>query len=249
MIVDAHAHLGIDRVFDEQRDEEEIIRTMDRYGIDATIVQSMFGHVDPDEIRQAHDRIYAFSKQHDKRIFGMVTMTPYLKEEVFYDEAKRCVKELGFVGLKLHPAAQGVNPAAKVGQFVWEVCADLKIPIMVHTGSGIPFSLPALCIGRAKQFPDVSCVLAHCGMISFAGEAFLAADECENIYLDTSWTAPHHIAHMIHQYGAQRVMFAGDEAGNVPVELEKYRSIDLTDEEKWWSMGNTANQVFHLGLQ
>ena len=161
MIIDVHAHLGKDRVFDEERDEEEIIGTMDRYGINTTIVQAMFGAVDLEEIKQAHDRIYDFSKQYKKRIFGMVTMTPYLKEADFYDEAKRCVKELGFVGLKLHPTAQGVNPAAKVGQFVWEVCADLNIPVMVHTGAGIPFSLPAMCIGRAKQFPEVPCILAH----------------------------------------------------------------------------------------
>ena len=248
MIIDIHAHLGTDRVFDEVRTEAEIMSTMDSCGVDAAIVQAMFGLIDLADIRAAHDRIYRFSKQYEKRIFGMINMTPYLKERQFYDEAKRCVEELGFVGMKLSPNAQAVNPMARVGEMMWEVCDEFRIPIMVHTGTGIPFSLPAHCIGRAKQFPDVKCILAHCGMIMGAGEVFLAADECSNIYMDTSWTAAHHIEHMVKHYGAQRVMFAGDEAANVPVELAKYRSLDLTEEEMQWCMGRTANEVFGLGL-
>jgi len=248
MIIDSHVHMGVDRVFDEVRDEAEVLSTMDENGIDVSLVQGMFGWVEPDDIIALHDRLYRFTQQYKKRIFGIITMTPYLKEKTYYDEARRCVQELGFVGLKMHPAAEGVNPAGKIGQFVWEVCRELKIPIMVHTGPGIPFSLPAMCIGRAKQFPDVPCILAHSGMIAQAGEAFLAADECENIYLDTSWSAAHHIKHMVKKYGPERVMYAGDEASNVAVELAKYRSIELSQDEWKWCMGGTANKVFKLGL-
>ncbi|MEA5002709.1 MAG: amidohydrolase family protein [Christensenella sp.] len=249
MIIDIHAHLGVDRVFDEVRTEDEILSAMDKNGVDVSIVQPMFGLIDIADIRESHDRIYRFSKQYDKRIFGMISMTPYLKEQQFYDEAKRCVEELGFVGMKLSPNAQAVNPMAKVGEMMWKVCDEFKIPIMVHTGTGIPFSLPAHCIGRAKQFPNVKCIFAHSGMILGAGEVFLAADECSNIYMDTSWTAAHHIEHMVKHYGAKRVMFAGDEASNIPSELAKYNTIDLTEEEWQWCMGRAANEVFRLGLQ
>ena len=248
MIIDCHAHMGVDRVFDEVRNEAEVLSAMNKSGIDISIVQGMFGWAEPDDIIAFHNRLYRFVQQNERRIFGVITMTPYLKEKTYYDEAKRCVQELGFVGLKMHPAAEGVNPAGKVGQFVWEVCSDLKIPIMVHTGSGIPFSLPSMCIARAKQFRDVPCILAHSGMIALAGEAFFAADECENIYLDTSWSASHHIKHMVEKYGPQRVMFAGDEASNVAIEIAKYRSVDLTEDEWKWCMGGTANKVFRLGL-
>ena len=248
MIIDIHAHLGEDRVFDEVRTEDDILAMMDQCEIDATIVQSMFGLIDIGDIKEAHDRIYRLSKAHPGRIFGMVTMTPYLKEVQFRDEAARCVQELGFVGMKLSPNAQAVNPAGRAGELMWEVCEKLGIPIMVHTGTGIPFSLPAHCIGRAKQFPDVKCVLAHCGMILGAGETFLAADECSNIYMDTSWSAPDHIKYMVRRYGAQRVMFAGDEACNIPTELAKYRSIGLDKQELEWCMARTANEVFQLGF-
>ena len=249
MIIDCHVHMGVDRVFDEERGESEVLSAMEQNSIDVSLVQGMFGWAEPDDIVMWHDRLYRFTQQKKRRIFGIITMTPYLKENTYYDEAKRCVQELGFVGLKLHPAAEGVNPAGKIGQFVWEVCRDLRIPIMVHTGSGIPFALPAMCIGRAKQFPDVPCILAHSGMISLAGEALLAAEECGNIYLDTSWTAAHHLKQMVEKFGSQRVMFAGDEASNIVVELAKYRSIGLTEDEWKWCMGGTANQVFNLGFE
>jgi predicted TIM-barrel fold metal-dependent hydrolase len=85
-------------------------------------------------------------------------------------------------------------------------------------------------------------------MISFAGEAFLAAQECPNVYLETSWTAAHHIEHFVELYGADRVMFAGDEASNVPIELAKYRSLKLSPDDLETCLWKTANQVFRLNF-
>lgn len=249
MIIDAHAHLGIDRVFDEVRDEEEIIRTMNNNGVDATILQYMFGHIEMDEIREGHDRIYALAQKQKNRIYGMITMTPYLRENQFYDEARRCVQQLGFVGMKMHPMAMAVSPVSKAGEFMWKVCDDLGIPIMVHTGAGIPLALPSLCITMAKKYPRVPCILGHCGMITLWAEAYLAASSCENIYLETSWTALHHIKEMVRVFGAKRMMFGGDESTNVPVELSKYSVMDILEQDKEWCLWKTANIVFHLGIK
>ncbi len=248
MIIDSHAHLGTDRIFDEYRDEKEILDTMDSNGIDATLVQPMFGTIDLPGIRENHDRIFRFSQEQPRRIFGMISMTPLIHEADFFNEAKRCVKELGFVGMKIHPVCHAVNPASNLGRMVWDVCGQLDIPIMIHTGAGIPFALPAMTIGRCKEFRNVKCILAHAGMISFVGEAFLAMAECPNAYVDTSWTAPHHIEHFVHLYGAERVMFAGDEAANVPVEVAKYKSLKLSDDDVEQCLWKTANEVFRLGF-
>jgi predicted TIM-barrel fold metal-dependent hydrolase len=145
----------------------------------------------------------------------MVTMTPYLRESQFKDEAKRCVEELGFVGIKLHPMAMAASPMSRVGAMMWETCAALDVPIMVHTGAGVPFALPSLCIQRAKEFPEVPCILAHCGMLVFFAETVLAAGECDNIFMETSWTAPHHIRELVEKYGSGRVMFGSDEDDNI----------------------------------
>lgn len=248
MIIDVHAHLGVDRVFDEVRDEEEILQTMEANNIDATIVQPMFGTVHIEGVKETHDRIYRFTEDYPGKIFGIINMTPLIPEEDYYNEVKRCKEELGFVGLKIHPAVHAVSPASKVGGMVWDICSELELPIMVHTGAGVPFTLPAMTIGRCKEYPDVKCILAHSGMITYAGEAMLAAEECSNIYLETSWTAPHHIEHFVELFGADRVMFAGDEASNVVVEVAKYRSLGISESELEWCLWKTANEVFNLGF-
>ena len=58
---------------------------------------------------------------------------------------------------------------------------------MVHTGPGIPFALPALCIPAARKYPDLKIVLAHAGFAVFTAEAQVAATVCDNLYLETSW--------------------------------------------------------------
>jgi predicted TIM-barrel fold metal-dependent hydrolase len=41
-------------------------------------------------------------------------------------------------------------------------------------------------------------------------------------------------------------MFGGDLPTNVPVELTKYRTLDLSDEEREWCLWRTARDVFDL---
>ncbi len=248
MIIDVHAHLGTDIIFDETRSEQDLLEAMAQSGVDATIVQTMFGTIDIEGIKYNHDRIYKFSKDKKNTIFGMITMTPLLNDETFFDEARRCVEELGFVGLKLHPMAHAVNPTSKKGRMVWEVCVRLHIPIMVHTGAGLPFSLPSMVIKNCMEYAGVKCILAHSGMIAYAEEAFLAGKECSNVYFDTSWTTPHHIERLIAMFGSSRVMFAGDEACNVSVEVAKYKSLNISQEDLSACFWKTANEVFNLGF-
>jgi predicted TIM-barrel fold metal-dependent hydrolase len=47
---------------------------------------------------------------------------------------ERCVKELKFVGVKLHTIGHGVNPLTEDGDLVFATAFELGIPAMVHTG-------------------------------------------------------------------------------------------------------------------
>jgi predicted TIM-barrel fold metal-dependent hydrolase len=248
VIIDAHAHLGIDLVFQEVRTEAEIMAMMDANKVDVTILQGMYGHIYLDEIRENHDRIARLAVENPKRIFGMITMTPYLHDADFYNEAKRCVHELGFVGMKLHPMAFACSPLNARAEMMWKICDELNIPIMVHTGAGAPLSLPSSVISRCKQFPHVPCAIAHSGMLIYADEAFLAARECPNVYLETSWTAPHHILQAIKTFGANRILFAADEIANVATEIGKYASLPISDADREQCLWRTANTVFKLGF-
>ena len=44
-IIDVHAHLGYDYVFDEESTEENLLYYYDRYGVTGAIVQPFTGHI------------------------------------------------------------------------------------------------------------------------------------------------------------------------------------------------------------
>ena len=57
-----------------------------------------------------HDRIARLAESYPQRIYGMIQINPHTDRPVFQAEAERCVKDLGFVGVKIHPPGYGVNP-------------------------------------------------------------------------------------------------------------------------------------------
>lgn len=248
MIIDAHLHLGNDRVFDEKTTEEEIIKTIDNHGIDEAIVQPMVDTPSIDVARNCHDRIARMAEDNPGRIFGMVSLNPHLKEEEFEKEIDRCIKELEFVGIKLNPLAHACNPLSKDGMRLFEKARELEVPVMVHTGAGIPFSLPAMVIPIAKKFLDLKIILAHGGNNITAGEALVVAEQCDNVFLEPSWVAIHIVCKFIKSLGASRIMFGSDMLENCPVELAKYRNMRLSREELEQCLWKTAKEVFNLSV-
>lgn len=248
MIIDAHVHLGRDRVFDEEQTEEEIISVMNANEIDVAIVQPMVDTPTIDVSREIHNRIAEMGKKNPQRIFGMISLNPHLKEKEFEEEVTRCVQKLGFVGIKLSPIAHACSPLSKDGIRVFENADKLKIPVMVHTGAGIPFALPSLVLPVAKKFPQVRIVLAHAGGNIASSEALIVAQECENVFLEPSWVAIHIIKKWIKIIGAERIMFGSDMLENTPVELSKYRNMGLSREDLEHCLFGTAKEFFNLPL-
>jgi predicted TIM-barrel fold metal-dependent hydrolase len=242
MIIDAHSHLGYSQIFSAGVTEELLLGTMADNGIDRSIVMPAAGS-DPGP---THDAIAELAERHPGRIVGMASMTPLIGRDTYRREAERCIRELGFKAMKLHPQAHAVSPVLEVSDVVFETAAELGVPVMVHTGTGAPFALPSLLIRRARQYPELKIVLAHAGFAIYSEEAIIAAEVCENIYLEPTWCIAGDIRKMIRMLGADRVMFGGDLPSNVPVELTKYRTLDLTDDEREWCLHRTAASVFDL---
>jgi predicted TIM-barrel fold metal-dependent hydrolase len=242
-IVNAHAHLGDTRVFDGNTREEDLIAAMDAHGIDAAIVMPSAGAASPPAV---HDRIAELGRRYPARIFGQIQMTPHMDHGEFRHEAERCVRELGFVGIKLHPIGAAVNPLGKDAQVVYEVADGLDIPLMVHTGTGVPWSLPSLMIPIARRYPRMRIILAHAGMQIYTMEAWVAATECPNIFLEPSWCAAMDVRFLIDNLGAHRIMWGGDLISNYAVELAKFRSLGLSDQALAQCLGQSAIQVYRL---
>jgi len=245
MIIDAHAHLGKDKIFDEDFSEKELIDSQRKNGIYVTIVQPALADF-IDNIKELHNRIFELCNRYPGRFYGMANPNPHLPDNVYEAELRRCITQLRFIGVKLHPFAHGVNPLGHDGRKVFTLANKLKIPVMVHTGSGIPWSDPSLLHPIAEEYPNLKIIVAHAGMMVFALEATYLAKKHANVFLECSWTSGSLIREWIRHIGKDRVMFGSDHADNAPTELAKYRSIGLTNEEINWVLGKTTSFIFGL---
>ncbi|MDR7485048.1 MAG: amidohydrolase family protein [Armatimonadota bacterium] len=245
MIVDAHSHLGWSKIFNAGVTEEILLGTMDAHGIQASVVMPAAGS-DP---TPTHDAIARLAEQHPGRIFGMISMTPLMGEEAYTREFRRCREQHGFVAVKIHPVAHAVAPNLPVCDVVFELARAAGIPVMVHTGLGSPFALPSLLIPRARQYPDLPIILAHAGFAIYTAEAIIVAQECPNVYLEPSWCTAGDIKRMVTTFGARRVLYGGDLPFNVPVELSKYRTVGLSEEDYRMCVGGSAIALFRLPIR
>ncbi|MGQ9524303.1 MAG: amidohydrolase family protein [Armatimonadota bacterium] len=248
IIVDAHAHLGFDEVFDENFCEEELLTSQDTNAINVTLVQPGTVH-DLDGVRKQHDAIADLAQRYPGRFYGIANPNPHLPGDQYEREVRRCMHDLGFVGIKLHPMAHAVNPAGKHGRRVFDTASEVGVPVMVHTGAGIPWAAPSLLGPIASRYADLKIVVAHAGAMVLAAEAGNLAEQYGNVYLECSWTAGFLVRRWTKQIGAERLMFGSDHADNAAAELTKCRTCGLDAEELRWVLGETACKVFGLPIE
>jgi len=243
-VVDSHSHLGYCRVFEFDVKEERLIESMGRNGVDAAIVQPFPG---APNAKETHDGIMSLSRKHPGRIFGLVSINPHQDEEVVVGEIERCVKKLGFVGVKIHTIGHAVNPQGKDADVLWRTAARLGVPLMVHTGPGVPLALPSNVMPKAEEYPEVPVILAHAGFGLYSGEAFLVAKRYENVYLEMSWAPEYDVDSMMRSF-PDKVLFGSDLPENTAAELTKIRSLGFPEETLSKVLGGNAARLFKLRL-
>lgn len=244
-IVDSHSHLGSCRVFDLNHEEADLVAQMDAYEIDISLVQPFPG---APSAAGVHDRIAALGASQPKRVFGVASINPHQDRDTYFSELSRCVHELGFVGVKIHTIGHAMNPAGADGTTVFESAKELGIPVMVHTGPGIPFAAPTSLVAQLKRFPDVPVVMAHGGYSVFVGEAIAVASLFPQVSMEISGSGLIHVRSMVNALGANRVMFGSDIIANVPVMLTLVRSMGLTDDDEAMVLGVAAKEIFKLDI-
>ena len=240
-LFDTHTHLGHARHSGRSTGADDLLRVMDGYGIDRAVAIP-FPVVD--DYRAEHDLIAGALRGHAGRFVGAACLNPYLPLQEFRDEVRRCREDYGFRALKLQPQYHGLNPASERSDFFFETALENHMTVIVHTGAGLPFSLPSLCMRPARRFADLTLVVAHCGGGMFLHEAILAATFCPNIVLELSSLMPHQILEVLGQVPADRLMAGSDLPENTATEFDKILSLPVAAEQKAWMLSGTAQRVF-----
>lgn len=242
-IVDTHTHLGNARHSGRSTTAEDLLRSMDRHGVDRSVVIP-FPVVD--DYRREHDLIGRAVKQHPDRLTGAACLYPYLPLDEFREEVRRCRDEYGFAALKLQPQYHGLNPFSGASDFFFETAMENRMAVICHTGSGLPFSLPSLCMMPARKFPKLTLVVAHCGGGIFVHEAILAALFCPNIVLEVSSLMPHQLLEVLAHVAADRLMAGSDLPESVGTEIGKILALEVSDPCKREILSGTACRVFGI---
>jgi predicted TIM-barrel fold metal-dependent hydrolase len=128
-------------------------------------------------------------------------------------ELERSVRDLGLIGLKLMPAAQGFFLDDRRFYPLWEKCVELAIPILTHTGttglgSGsaggqglkLKYNRPIPHLDDlAADFPELTIIAAHPGW-PWEQELLAVALHKGNVYIDLSGWKPQYIPKQVLQY-------------------------------------------------
>ena len=240
-IYDTHTHLGTARHSGREWSADQMLRHMDRHGLDRSLLIP-FPVVD--DYRATHDLIAAAVREHPDRFAGAACLYPFMPAEEFRDEIRRAAEELGFRALKLQPQYQALNPLSPRSDFLFEAALRHKLPVVVHTGAGAPFALPSLYIMPARKFPDLPIVLGHAGGGIYAAEAVVAALVCPNIYVELSSLMPHHMREVLAHVSPSRLMIGSDVPESAEAELVKVLAYDMPEESRRDVLWRTARKLF-----
>jgi len=140
-IIDSHCHLGVSKLSGHTITENDLLGGMDAHGVDISLVMP---HAVTDDPVAAHDAVANLCQRYPQRFRGIVSLSPLWDEADYKSEVARCVRELGFVALKLNPMQHLTSPLMKNADKVFDSDADLGVPVIVHTGLGAHWVLRAL---------------------------------------------------------------------------------------------------------
>ena len=240
-LFDTHTHIGTARHSGRVYSAEELLRDMDRFGVDRAVVIP-FPVVE--DCRAAHDEIGRAVLAHPDRLVGSACLYPYLPLTEFRNEVRRCRERYGFRAIKLQPQYQALNPVSRASDFWFETAVENGLTAICHTGTGAPFALPSSFMLPARRFPELRIVLAHSGGGIFVGEAITAAVFCPNVYLELSSLMPHHVHEVLAQIPAERLMIGSDLPESLETEFGKILGLTIGEEQRRAILYGTGARVF-----
>jgi len=184
-LFDAHTHIGVDDPDGFTCTADELLAALAPTGSRAVL----FPMHEPAGYPRANDDVIATASDSDDVLVAFCRVDPRAGGAA---EVRRCV-ELGARGVKLHPRAEQFEMLEPGVREIVEVAEELRLPILVHAGRGIP-ALGAHVLQYATEFPSARFILAHAGVCDLAWIwRDIAAHP--NVFFDTAWwSAPDQLA-------------------------------------------------------
>ena len=243
--------IGIDKITQEIP-VESTVGAMDQAGVDMGLICAWWG---PQGALISNDDVAKIVNKNPDRFRGLASVDLFRPMEGIF-ELRRCVKELGFVGLRIVQWYWNLPPTDRRYYPQFAECIDLDIPVCLqvgHTGPLCP-SEPGRPIPYidevALEFPELKIVCGHIGY-PWTQEMIAVATKHPNVYIDTSaYIAkryPPELVNYMKRHGKKKVLF-GTNYPMLTAErcLTDLDTLELDDEVKALFLYENAKRVFKL---
>ena len=203
---------------------------MDSQGVDLSVILPI-----ATKATQTETIINASAQIRNSRLISFATIHPDNDNKA---ETLQRIKEMGFVGIKIHPDYQDSFIDSKENLEILQICEKLGLYTVIHAGidGGFPpphHALPERIKNTLEYISGEYLIAAHLG-------GFLSWDDVEKylvgttIYFDTSMTAgyiePEQMRRIIVNHGSDKILFGSDCPWNSPSEiLQLLESLSLPE--------------------
>ena len=176
-IIDAHFHVDDVPALGWHMPPELAIEQLDAAGVQTAVIMTI---TDAPEVNPtALEMIADVCARWPGRFEAYARIHPW-----YGDEAERllvrAIRELRFVGLKLHPVTTISHPADESSLRLIRAAARLGAPTMIHCGDD-PFCTPLELEQAALRVPEATIVFGHMGAYFHSEDALAVAERCENV--------------------------------------------------------------------
>jgi predicted TIM-barrel fold metal-dependent hydrolase len=227
---------------------------MAQQGVDMAI---LFAEYSPKStgIQAAEDMLPIIDHNPD-RFRLMANLNPHFHYPLV-GELKRQIS-LGAVGLKLHPVHGTFAPNDRMLYPVYAYCEGEKFPIVYHCGTSVfpgatnRYADPELIEDVARDFPDLTLVLAHGGRGWWYDAAAFITLMRPNVYIEVSGLPPRKLPDYYKNFDLERLarkMIFGTDWPGVPGPRANARAIadlGLTRETLARVFHENARRIYRL---
>ena len=228
------------------------VASMDEAGIAKSLISAWEGPKGP---LISNDEVASFLRQAPDRLVGVGSVDLSRPREAV-KEIRRCVRELGFKGIRVLPWLWELPPTHARFYPVYSECCELGVPFCTqvgHTGPLMPSEVgrPIPYIDQvAIDFPELGVVCGHIGY-PWTEEMVSVATKHRNVYIDTSaYTVrryPPALVAYLKAHGREKVMFGSNWPMIAPKKaLEGLDELGLDEKTRAAFLSGNAARVFRL---
>lgn len=218
MIIDTHAHIG--KILDFDMTVEQIVYSMERYGIDFSLFSNIEavendhqGNPVPDFFQKPQNLVLKESIEQARKIpekLGLLVWMKYRQETPDGEFIKLIEDNRDIIyGIKLHPFHSRVAPDDKSLDSIYNLARRFDLPVVSHTG-GCEQARSVHLYNAAKANPDINFVMVHMDLGTDNSEALKLLGLLPNLYGDTTWVPVQSTLKAVKMWGSGKMLFGTD---------------------------------------